>query len=318
MKTKTDKEEEVTMMDVYKEFNEKIAESHKILQFKSRKVDATTHLIFQEYLEVVYPANQPMVPSDLQVEVFSHVFGTNTSALEHLLWGLAGWTCLLVQSRAFTRPSHMAWPFDFNAASSRYLSTKLERMDTEQPLPGFFLAKLDPDLIMGHDFMAMGWHRMNVNKIPQWSKLGRLRRANIQTKKGRTFNLEKNVMCGRLVCDVKISAKELIRSRSYDLGALCENVLHVKEEEQAEVTIDEVKRLYGASQSLLQLISCTMQDAAYIIRLMCELNMMPLALQITNIAGNVMSQTLMGGRSERNEFLLLHAFTEKNFIVSDK
>ena len=29
-----------------------------------------------------------------------------------------------------------------------------------------------------------------------------------------------NIACGRLVCDVKISSKELIRARSYDLTGL--------------------------------------------------------------------------------------------------
>ena len=32
----------------------------------------------------------------------------------------------------------------------------------------------------------------------------------------------------------------------------------------------------------------------------------------------IQARTLQGGRSQRNEFLLLHAFTEKNFIVPDK
>ncbi|RXM37063.1 DNA polymerase alpha catalytic subunit [Acipenser ruthenus] len=59
-------------------------------------------------------------------------------------------------------------------------------------------------------------------------------------------------------------------------------------------------------------------DAKFILQIMCELNVLPLALQITNIAGNVMSRTLMGGRAERNEYLLLHAFHERDYIVPDK
>ena len=61
----------------------------------------------------------------------------------------------------------------------------------------------------------------------------------------------------------------------------------MKDEERSDLTTDEIKQLYGSSWSLLQLISCTMQDAAYILRLMCELNVLPLALQITKIAGKL-------------------------------
>lgn len=63
LETKTSTNEDVTMMDVYKEFNEKIAERYKILQYKSRKVERNYAFSIQdvpvtsEYLEIVYPVS---------------------------------------------------------------------------------------------------------------------------------------------------------------------------------------------------------------------------------------------------------------------
>jgi DNA polymerase alpha subunit A len=63
MHTKTSLDEDVTMMDVYKEFNERIAERYKILQYKSRKVERNYAFsipdvpVKSEYLEVMYPVS---------------------------------------------------------------------------------------------------------------------------------------------------------------------------------------------------------------------------------------------------------------------
>jgi DNA polymerase alpha subunit A len=68
----------------------------------------------------------------------------------------------------------------------------------------------------------------------------------------------------------------------------------------------------------MKLIETTATDAMYSLHIAADLNALPLAAQITNICGNILSRTLAGGRSERNEYLLLHAFSERNFIVPDK
>lgn len=67
-----------------------------------------------------------------------------------------------------------------------------------------------------------------------------------------------------------------------------------------------------------KLLTAVLTDAGLVLRLACELNVLPLALHISNICGSTLTRTLLGGRSERNEMLLLHAFVERNFIPPDR
>ncbi|KAK1806571.1 hypothetical protein P4O66_005077 [Electrophorus voltai] len=406
----------VGMMDIYQEFNS-LSEKFKIMKFKSKKVEKNYAFEIPdiptqcEYLEIRYSAEMPQLPSDLKGSTFSHVFGTNTSSLEHFLLSRKirgpcwldvktpqlsnqpmSWCkveavalksdlvtvvrdlpppplvvmsislktvqnpksardllffrlCVQIVSLAalihykfpldkapprvpyqnyfcvVSKPNDCIFPYDFKEAV-RKKNGMVEIAATERTLLGFFLAKMhkvDPDVLVGHDILGFDLEvllqRINTCKVPFWSKIGRLRRANMPKLGGRGGFAEKSAACGRLVCDVEISAKELIRCRSYHLTEL---VAHILKADRAVVPPENIRNLYSDSPHLLYLLELTWMDAKLILQIMCELNVLPLALQITNIAGNVMSRTLMGGRSERNEYLLLHAFYDRNYIVPDK
>ncbi|EAT39994.1 AAEL008247-PA [Aedes aegypti] len=216
------------------------------------------------------------------------------------------------------RPAGTNWPHDFNAQDPK-LNTKVTKCENERTLLNWFLSlygTFDPDLVVTHDVygfqLELLCQRMMALKIPQWSRICRLKMKLPSSKRVDDF------LVGRMICDVKTSAEELIKSRSYDLNTLCMEVLKIQDGERKDVLLDDIPGMYENTADLKQLIGLTMQDNFYTMRLMCELNVLPLALQITQIAGNLMNRTLHGGRAERNEYLLLHAFTEKDFIVPDK
>ncbi|XP_067896670.1 DNA polymerase alpha catalytic subunit [Heterodontus francisci] len=220
-----------------------------------------------------------------------------------------------------SKPSDCIFPYDFREVLTKK-NAKVEVAATERTLLGFFLAKIhkiDPDVLVGHDIFGFDvdvlLQRINVCKVPHWSKIGRLRRSTMPKLGGRGGFVEKNAACGRLMCDIEISAKELIRCKSYNLTELVHQVLKT---ERVTIPTENIRNLYSDSPRLMHLLENTWMDTKFILQIMCELNVLPLALQITSIAGNVMSRTLMGGRSERNEYLLLHAFHERNYIVPDK
>ncbi|XP_074248318.1 DNA polymerase alpha catalytic subunit isoform X1 [Saimiri boliviensis] len=220
-----------------------------------------------------------------------------------------------------SKPQDCIFPYAFKEEIEKK-NVKVEVAATERTLLGFFLAKvhkIDPDIIVGHNIygfeLEVLLQRINVCKAPHWSKIGRLKRSNMPKLGGRSGFGERNATCGRMICDVEISAKELIRCKSYHLSELVQQILKT---ERAVIPVENIRNMYSESSQLLYLLEHTWIDARFILQIMCELNVLPLALQITNIAGNIMSRTLMGGRSERNEFLLLHAFYENNYIVPDK
>lgn len=95
-------------------------------------------------------------------------------------------------------------------------------------------------------------------------------------------------------------------------------MLHKKEYECKEIKPEDCFKFYATAEKLENLIQSTMVEASYILSIVTELNILPLALQITNIAGNTLSRTLSAGRAERNEYLLLHAFHNKGYITPDK
>ncbi|KAJ3040455.1 DNA-directed DNA polymerase alpha catalytic subunit pol1 [Rhizophlyctis rosea] len=78
---------EVTMQDVWAEWGE-LRKKHRIGTFKTKPVSRKYAFEIpgipadSEYLKVLYSFKDPVIPSDSKGKSFSHVFGTNTSALE--------------------------------------------------------------------------------------------------------------------------------------------------------------------------------------------------------------------------------------------
>ncbi|XP_012281139.1 DNA polymerase alpha catalytic subunit [Orussus abietinus] len=222
-----------------------------------------------------------------------------------------------------TNPKDTPWPMHARDTLSKIKHTKVIRCETELDLLQELLNiihKADPDLIVGYDCgfqLDVLMHRMFTLKVPNWSRIGKLKRLVPPIFKSK-INLAQS-FTGRLICDIQNSARELnLKVRSYDLQSLCTAVLKKSENECKEITPGECSKYYSSNEKLQNLIRITMREASYIITIMFDLNVMPLALQITCIAGNILSRTLTAGRAERNEYLLLHAFFKKNYITPDK
>lgn len=194
----------------------------------------------------------------------------------------------------------------------------------ERALLSFLVAKiaqLDPDVILGHNITGFDLdvllHRIAKNKVPNWSRIGRLRRSVMPrtSSSGGKESYMGVLTAGRLCCDTYLSARELIRETTYALTALVQSQLGLT---RRDVEPQDVPRYFEDGEKTMWLIKHTENDAYLALQLMFRLVVLPLTKQITNLSGNLWSRSLKGARAERIEYLLLHEFHRLKYIVPDK
>lgn len=126
---------------------------------------------------------------------------------------------------------------------------------------------------------------------------------------------ERQIVSGRLICDTYLTSKDLVRCKNYSLQTLVESQL---QQDRVELDYNLVGDYFNSPDQLVFLLRHAERDAYFQAMLMFQLMVLPLTKQLTNIAGNLWSRTIVGGRAERNEFLLLHEFHNQKYICPDK
>ncbi|KAI8620567.1 DNA polymerase family B-domain-containing protein [Chytriomyces sp. MP71] len=215
-------------------------------------------------------------------------------------------------------------------ATAKKSGRSMEVLPNEKGLLNYLTAQIhraDPDIIVGHNFIGVDLdillHRMKANKVDSWSKIGRLRRTKWPKLQagaggsGDTTYQERTVASGRIVCDTFMSAKEYVtKAKSYTLTNMAMTQLKIVRQ---DLDMDRIPKLFWDATQLMWLMKHCETDCVLSASLMMKLQVLPLTKQLTALAGNLWSRTIMAGsRADRNEYLLLHEFHNKKYIVPDK
>ncbi|KAF8443398.1 DNA polymerase alpha subunit A [Terfezia claveryi] len=225
------------------------------------------------------------------------------------------------------RPPQGVFPPGFETAVKRHGGNiKLEK--TEKSLLNVFLTKLqfvDPDVIIGHQLENVDYsillHRMKELKIPNWHRIGRMRRSEWPKYGGRfagTFFAERRLVAGRLICDLAndLGKSLMTKCQSWSLTEMCNLILS---EERTDIDAEAALKTWGSTApGLLDYLIHSETDTFYIAAIALKVQMLPLTKVLTNLAGNSWARTLSGTRAERNEYILLHEFYNNQYICPDK
>ncbi|RYP92260.1 hypothetical protein DL770_001573 [Monosporascus sp. CRB-9-2] len=256
----------------------------------------------------------------LSARIYENVLLSDTTPAEKL------------PSRTFTvmRPNGSAYPLGFEKMAVGRKKGLIKLCKQESEILSFFLAQVDvvdPDVLLGHQLEGVDYsilvNRLHEKKTPQWSRLGRLRRAawpSSITKVGGNVFAERQIIAGRLLCDLANDAGKSVmyKCQSWSLTEMC-NIYLGGDTRRRDVDNDVALKTWANEKTgLMDYITHMEADTYFIAALALRTQMLPLTKVLTNLAGNSWARTLTGTRAERNEYILLHEFHRNKYICPDK
>ena len=184
----------------------------------------------------------------------------------------------------------------------------LYEFDNEYTMLNHFQAlytTLNVDIIMGHDLLTSSLNVL-VDKLSTRGKAV-LNTFSIFTDESTSkqnrmaFGSGKlrSIFVGKLLVDTYSLSRETIKMHSYTLSSIMEHFFGHRVESE-----DKMLRLVDNSTNVVKIAG--------------KLQILPLTLQLSRVAGCLWHLSLEQARSRRNEILLMHNFYKNNYVVPDK
>lgn len=182
----------------------------------------------------------------------------------------------------------------------------------------------DPDFLLGHRLEQVELdiliNRLLTLNIKNFSNIGRFPRTNFPNYFfGNTKYKNSLILGGRMIIDIgnELGMSLTPKCDTWDLNEMY-NLYSGNNESITPVDINMQSLQHSESETLWeQGLLNSRGDIKLILKLVDNLQIIPLSLQLTNLAGNGWRQTLQGSRAIRNEYILLHEFTKLKYIVPD-
>uniref|UniRef100_A0A0C9QIE1 DNA polymerase n=1 Tax=Fopius arisanus TaxID=64838 RepID=A0A0C9QIE1_9HYME len=183
----------------------------------------------------------------------------------------------------------------------------------------------DPDIIVGYQCENSLENLLNrlqhYNKACPQTKISRIKMDgwNISCNKLRK---QSNLRCviGRPICDVRLAVNEIYPKLATlcNVDLICAELLNTNVGTIKQIASFQVLECYSSIEQIVEFINNTRLESQSIIKLVYHMNIIPLVMEVTAITGHVLSQSFTFPKNMRNEFLLIHAFHKRGYIIPDR